>query len=143
MLSLRFFSQLLLIPLSLWSLQACTIYRSDGRNNFESVISRNAASQSLTDKTTASFGLIQCQKESRLQTWLQEEFPKQNYTLVLSETDLEIWSVQKSKSFEVRVRQKNEDSTQACTYEFADEKTWERYQEQFVFEMRNNLLISE
>ncbi len=138
----RNLSKLLLLPTLLSLTTSCTIYRSDGRNKFESEAPAKVANQNFVG-AHSSFQLIQCQKETHLQTWLQEEFPKQNYTLVISDNDLEIWSLQKEETFEVRVRQKNEEATQSCTYEFADEKTWNHFQEQFIFEMRNNLIINE
>ncbi len=119
-------------------LSGCTIYRSEGRHQLENEVPKKVA-----EANAQNFELVQCKHESRLETWWQEEFPKRNYTLVVSDIDLEIWSAFVGPAIEVRVLQRNDNSTESCLYRFADISSWNHHQEQFIFEMRNNLLTTE
>ena len=135
MLKKIFFLTLLLSPVL-----GCSIYKSDGRNQMEAELPRRKAAATASAQ---QFELLDCKLQSRLETWLQEEFPKQNYTLVVSETDLEIWSSQQQNEIHVQVLQKNDEGTQSCHFRFANVSTWNHYQNQFIFEMRNNLLTAD
>lgn len=116
-------------------LSGCTIYRSEGRKQFESEAPGKVAA--------ASFQLISCKKEGKLETWFNEEFPSHTYELVLSENDLEIWRTHRGEVVEVKALQKSERSTQSCIYQFASETVWTLYKDQFIRELENNLMTLE
>ncbi|AHZ84130.1 hypothetical protein AB1A81_07205 [Bdellovibrio bacteriovorus] len=116
-------------------LSGCTIYRSEGRKQFESEAPDKVAA--------ASFQLISCKKEGKLETWFNEEFPSHTYELVISETDLEIWRTLRGEVVEVKALQKSEKATQSCIYQFANETIWTLYKDQFIRELENNLMTLE
>ena len=116
-------------------LSGCTIYRSEGRKQFESEAPGKVAA--------ASFQLVSCKKEGKLETWFNEEFPSHTYELVLSETDLEIWRTHRGEVVEVKALQKSEKVTQSCIYQFANETVWTLYKDQFIRELENNLMTLE
>ncbi|WP_374028227.1 hypothetical protein ACES2J_07255 [Bdellovibrio bacteriovorus] len=116
-------------------LSGCTIYRSEGRKQFESEAPDKVAA--------ASFQLISCKKEGKLETWFNEEFPSHTYELVISETDLEIWRTLRGEVVEVKALQKSEKATQSCIYQFANEAIWTLYKDQFIRELENNLMTLE
>lgn len=112
----------------------CSLYKSEGRKQFES---------EAQDKIAAAAGAFQlkgCKKEGKLETWFNEEFPSRNYELVLAESDLEIWRTMKGKAVEVKALQKMDNSTQSCIYEFSNEMVWNLYKEDFVRELENNFM---
>lgn len=113
-------------------LAGCTVYESGGRKQFESDASSNAK--------ISSFELQSCRQESRIQTWFQQEFPAQDYELVLADDDLEIWKTTKNSNVEIKALQKNETGELVCTYSFASEAIWNQNQASFVSELRNNLM---
>lgn len=117
-------------------MSGCTIYRSEGRKQFESEAPTKVSA-------SAAFQLQNCKKLGRLEAWFNEEFPSQTYELILSETDLEIWRTHKGSQVEVKAIQKSDLSTQVCTYEFANDIVWNLYKEQFIQEMENNLMTLE
>lgn len=114
-------------------LSGCTLNRSEGRNQFESA----------APSRISGFDLKSCKTENKLVAWFNEEFPVADYELVLAESDLEIWKTNKAHQVEIRAIQKNAIGSQSCTYEFADETTWNVYRDQFIQELENNLLSSE
>jgi hypothetical protein len=112
-------------------LSGCSVYRSEGRKQFESEVNEKAA----------AFTLLSCKTEGKLQSWFEEEFPLNNYELVLSEPDLEIWKAAFIDHVEVRALQKNDNgNTQACVYRFANEMIWNLHKENFIQELENNSL---
>jgi hypothetical protein len=117
----------------------CSLYKSEGRKNFES----EAQGKIDAASTSSAFQLKGCKKEGKLETWFNEEFPASTYELVLSENDLEIWRTMKDKVVEVKALQKFETSTQSCTYEFANEIVWNLYKSDFIRELENNLMSAE
>ncbi len=117
-------------------LSGCTIYRSEGRKQFESEAPTKISA-------SASFQLKGCKKEGRLETWFNEEFPSQSYELVIAESDLEIWRTHRGKRVEVKALQRSETGTQSCTYEFANDVVWNLYKDQFIRELENNLMTLE
>lgn len=125
----------LLSSLCLAFLSGCTIYRSEGRKQFESEAPGKVAA--------ASFQLISCKKEGKLETWFNEEFPSHTYELVVAESDLEIWRTLRGQIVEVKALQKSEKTTQACIYQFASETVWTLYKDQFIRELENNLMTLE
>ncbi|WP_374035503.1 hypothetical protein ACES2I_07240 [Bdellovibrio bacteriovorus] len=125
----------MLTPLFVILLSGCTIYRSEGRKQFESEAPGKVAG--------ASFQLVSCKKEGKLETWFNEEFPSHTYELVLSETDLEIWRTHRGEVVEVKALQKSDKATQSCIYQFANETVWTLYKDQFIRELENNLMTLE
>jgi hypothetical protein len=115
----------------------CSLYKSEGRKNFES------EAPGKIEAAATSFQLKGCKKEGKLETWFNEEFPASNYELVLSENDLEIWRTMKGKVVEVKALQKSETSTQSCIYEFSNEIVWNLYKADFIRELDNNLMSAE
>lgn len=118
------------------SLSACSVYRSEGRKQFESAAPGKISATSL-------FQLKECKKSSSLENWFNEEFPSQNYELILTESDLEIWRSSKNSSVEVKAIQKSDSTIQSCIYEFANESAWNVYKEQFIRELENNVMTLE
>lgn len=125
----------LLSALFLVSLGGCTIYRSEGRKQFES--------EAPSKVSAAGFQLLSCKKEGKLETWFHEEFPAREYELVVSEHDLEIWKTSRGDQVEVKALQKSDKSTQSCIYQFASETVWALYKDQFILELENNLMTLE
>ena len=122
-------------------ISGCSIYRSEGRKQFES-----EAPGKVATKVAASqlpFQLTSCKTEGRLEAWFNEEFPSQNYELVISEQDLEIWHARHDSMIEVKAIQKNGATTQSCTYLFTDEAAWNIYKDQFILELENNMMTQE
>jgi len=116
-------------------LSGCSIYRSDGRKQFETAYG---------DKPATTFALMSCKTQGKLQSWFQEEFPLSNFELVISEPDLEIWKTTLSDHVEVRAFQRTDGgSTQACIYTFSSETSWNMYKDAFIKELENNLLTQE
>lgn len=112
----------------------CSLYKSEGRKQFES---------EAQDKIAASAGAFQlkgCKQEGKLETWFNEEFPSRNYELVLAESDLEIWRTMKGSTVEVKALQKMESGTQSCIYEFSSDLVWNLYKEEFIRELESNIM---
>lgn len=128
-------TRVLLSALFLVSLGGCTIYRSEGRKQFES--------EAPSKVSAAGFQLLSCKKEGKLETWFHEEFPAREYELVVSEHDLEIWKTSRGDQVEVKALQKSDKSTQSCIYQFASETVWALYKDQFILELENNLMTLE
>lgn len=120
----------------LLSLSGCSIYRSEGRKQFESEAPGKISTASL-------FQLKYCKNSGPLETWFNQEFPSQNYELVVAENDLEIWRTYRNSSIEVKAIQKIDSTIQSCTYEFANEAVWNAYKEQFIQELEDNVMILE
>ncbi|UOF02341.1 hypothetical protein [Bdellovibrio reynosensis] len=116
-------------------LSGCTVYRSDGRKQFETAAPGKVAA--------ASFQLLSCKKENKLESWLNEEFPNHSYELIVADSDLEIWRTNRNNKIEVKAIQRSEKSTHSCIYEFADEAVWNQYKEQFIRELENNIMTAE
>jgi hypothetical protein len=116
------------------------VYKSEGRKQFESEAPGKLASASTTAKANEAFKLISCKKETRLETWINEEFPSKTYEMVVVENDLEIWRTHRGKTVEVKALQRSQNGTNSCVYHFSDDKTWDLYKNQFVKELENNLM---
>lgn len=123
------------------SISGCSIYRSEGRKQFESEAPGKGATKVAA--TQLPFELTSCKTEGRLEAWFNEEFPSQSYELVISEQDLEIWHAHHDSMIEVKAIQKNGLTTQSCTYMFTDEAAWNIYKEQFIQELENNMMTQE
>lgn len=119
-------------------LSGCSLYKSDGRKEFES----NAPGKIKTSSTMA-FQLKSCKKEGSLESWFNAEFPAASYELVVADNDLEVWRTTHPGSVEVKAIQKTETSTQSCLYEFSSKSTWDNYKEQFIRELENNLMTQD
>lgn len=117
-------------------LSGCTIYRSEGRKQFED----NAPAKV---STPAAFQLKDCKKQGPLETWFNEEFPSHIYELVVSESDLEIWLTHRGSRVEVKAFQHGDASTHSCTYEFKNDTIWNLYKEQFIKELEDNTMTLE
>ncbi|QDK37424.1 hypothetical protein [Bdellovibrio sp. NC01] len=134
------------------SLSACSLYKSDGRKEFENDApgKLKAASASATAvapalRTTAQFKLKNCKKEGTIESWFNSEFPAASYELVVSETDLEIWRTMNANGvIEVKAIQKTDNATtMTCNYEFATSAVWDLYKDQFIRELENNLMTQD
>lgn len=122
-----------LIPI-LFLISACSVYKSQGRKQFES----DAPGKIKT------YSLLFCQKQNTLFAWFQAEFPSKNYELVVAETDLEIWkSKNKDGGIDVRAVQINNSGQIVCNYAFANENVWQAFQTQFIHELENNLMTAD
>lgn len=132
-----------LIVISLMFLEGCSVYKSDGRNQFEAAAPAKIKTSSLSSDSEI-YKLTGCKTQTPLETWFNDEFPRTNYELVVMENDLEIWRTTHQGSVEVKAIQRAENKyAQACTYEFASNIVWDLYREQFIRELENNLMISE
>lgn len=119
------------------SLTGCSLYKSEGRKQFES----DAPAKVQT--SSKAFELKSCKKEGSLESWFNEEFPAASYELVVSEADLEIWRTTHAGSVEVKAIQKTDTATQSCFYEFSSNTNWELYKDQFIKELENNLMTQD
>lgn len=143
--SLRNFIFILLLS-SLGLGTGCTIHRSEGRNQFEAAVPDKVFN---AEAQLSGFKLKSCKTESLLETWLNQEFPNRSYELILSESDLEIWQSQNKKEsrnqdlIEIKALQREGSSTQSCVYEFANDLVWNLYKDQFIRELRNNIMMVE
>lgn len=122
------------------SVSGCTVYRSEGRKQFESEAPAKVKTSALIEPGTEAFKLISCKKETRLETWLNEEFPAAQYEMVVLEHDLEIWRTHRGKTVEVKALQRSQNATTSCIYHFSNDKIWNLYKNQFVKELENNLM---
>lgn len=116
-------------------LSGCTVYKSEGRKKFES--------EGPSKIQTSAFELISCKNETKLETWLNDEFPASNYELVVADTDLEIWRSFKGDYVEVKALQRTPRATHSCLYQFANDLTWTLYKDQFIKELENNMMMAE
>ncbi|MNJ98548.1 hypothetical protein D3C87_163150 [compost metagenome] len=115
-------------------LSGCSLYRSEGRKDFESD----------APEKISGFELKKCKKEGKIETWFNQEFPAKTYELVVAEADLEIWKTINQGVVEVRALQKDEtNTTSTCTYEFASEAIWTLYKAQFIKELENNVMSAD
>ncbi len=115
-------------------LNACSVYRSQGRKQLESV----------EPSTIQSFTLEACQKQNSLKAWLQSEFPRRTYEIIFSDSDLEILkSTASDGSIEIRATQASEQGPSTCLYRFANDDAWKQHQSRFIQELENNMMISE
>lgn len=119
----------------------CSIYRSEGRKQFESEAPSKVATKAAALQQPVQF--VSCKTQGRLEAWFNEEFPSQNYELIVSEQNLEIWHARHGAVIEVKSLQKNSSEIQSCTHLFADEATWNIYKDQFILEFENNMMIQE
>lgn len=131
------FRTMILSAFTVLLLSGCTVYRSDGRKQFES------QAPGKVGASATAFQLKSCKKEGRLETWFNEEFPSHNYELVIAENDLEIWRTHHNGLVEVKAIQKTETATHSCIYEFANDIVWNLYKDQFIRELENNLMTLE
>ena len=118
-------------------LVGCSLYKSEGRKQFES----DAPAKVQT--ASKAFELKSCKKEGSLESWFNEEFPAASYELVVSEADLEIWRTTHAGSVEVKAIQKTDTASQSCFYEFSSNTNWELYKDQFIKELENNLMTQD
>ncbi|MDG0817449.1 hypothetical protein [Bdellovibrio svalbardensis] len=126
------------LSLTIIFLSGCSLYKSEGRKEFES----NAPGKVKTSSTEI-FQLKGCKKESSLESWFNAEFPAASYELVVAENDLEVWRTTHPGTVEVKAIQKTETSTQSCLYEFSTKAVWDGYKEQFIRELENNLMTQD
>lgn len=119
----------------LFLLGACSVYKSQGRKQFDT----DAAGK------IQSFSLQSCKKQNALTAWFQSEFPNKNYEMVVMEPDLEIWKTHDAQgAVEVKAIQINENRSRiSCTYHFSSDKMWEIYKDQFIQELENNVMSAE
>ena len=129
---------LILSAFSVLFLSGCTVYRSEGRKQFE-----DQAPTKVSTSANPAFQLKSCKNEGRLETWFNEEFPSQTYELVIAEKDLEIWRTHRGEKVEVKAIQKTTRTTQSCIYEFANDVVWNLYKEQFIRELEDNMMTLE
>lgn len=131
------------------SLSACSLYKSDGRKEFENdapgkLKAASASSVAPALRATAQFKLKSCKKEGSIESWFNSEFPTASYELVVSETDLEIWRTANTNGVvEVKAIQKTDNATMSCSYEFATSAMWDLYKDQFIRELENNLMTQD
>ncbi len=126
------------LALTIIFLSGCSLYKSDGRKDFES-----AAPGKLKTSSTAAFQLKSCKKEGSLEAWFNSEFPATSYELVVTENDLEVWQTIRAGAVEVKAIQKTDTSTQSCLYEFSSKAAWEASKDQFILELENNLMTQD
>ena len=109
--------------LAITALPGCSVYRSDGRDQMENEVPKKVAD------SKKQLSLLGCKTEGRLESWLQEEFPEQIYTLEMSEPDLEIWTTSFPPEIEVRALKKINTSTKVCVYRFLNEDAWNSFKQ--------------
>lgn len=125
-------------------LEGCSVYRSEGRNQFEAAApSKIKGAAFVPSSSSEIYSLTGCKNQGPLETWFNDEFPRANYELVVMENDLEIWRTTRPGTVEVKAIQRGDKNVQACSYEFSSLAVWDLYKEQFVRELENNLMISE
>ncbi len=109
----------------------CTLYRSAGRNQFESA--------STTSISTANYQLKECRQLGNLEAWLYEEFPLRDYELILTENNLEIWKSPHAENIEITTFENEGPVTHACIYSFENEDTWNFFKESFIDKKRTHV----
>lgn len=147
---MKFISYLVYLFLPLLFLPACSVYKSQGRKQFET---DSAAKLTTTSKpraksqvglSTRAFELKSCRNQNKLATWFQAEFPMRTYELITAESDLEIWKNRlEDGSVEIRATQTSETGSTTCIYQFASESVWRAYQEIFLQELSNNMMTAD
>lgn len=126
----------ILVIVSFFLLNACSVYRSQGRKQLES--------EGPATTTVQNFALESCSKQNALKAWFQSEFPNRSYEIIVSDPDLEILkNISNDGSVEIRATQNSGDARLTCTYRFTDQKTWHQHKAQFIQELENNMMISE
>jgi hypothetical protein len=125
---------LAIVPFILF-LSACSVYKSQGRKQFES--DSNGKIQ--------AYSLQSCQKQNSISAWFQSEFPNKNYEMLVMEQDLEVWTARNSDgSIEAKAVQIDENNNRlVCIYHFSGEAVWNSYQRQFIRELENNLMTAD
>ncbi|MGZ3771232.1 MAG: hypothetical protein ACXVCP_13145 [Bdellovibrio sp.] len=126
----------LFLCLFFFVLSGCTVHRSEGRKQFESEGPSKVSTASL-------FQLKYCKTSNSLEAWFNEEFPSENYELIVSENDFEVWHSTKNSTVEIKAIQKENSKIQSCVYQFANETVWNNYKEQFLREIENNMMTLE
>ncbi|WP_413581217.1 hypothetical protein [Bdellovibrio sp. HCB288] len=135
--------KLLAYPLiSIVFLAGCSVYKSDGRNQFEAAAPAKISTSAL-DSSSHIYKLTGCRNQSFIETWFNDEFPRANYELVLMDNDLEIWRTTQPGVIQVKAFQRDDKAVQSCSYEFASVAVWDLYKDEFIRELNNNLMISE
>ncbi|GEM_PF-1374088 len=114
----------------------CSIYRSEGRKQFES---------EAPGKIEANgFQIRSCEKIGKLENWFKTEFPAHNYELIVADNDLEVWKTPShGGAVEVTAIQKINTDIHSCIYEFSNEVSWQSNKEQFLRELDNYLMSVE
>lgn len=126
----------ILLIASFLLLNACSVYRSQGRKQLES--------EGPATTTTQNFALESCTKQNAFKAWFQSEFPNRSYEIIFSDPDLEILkNVSADGSIEIRATQISTESRTTCLYRFSDEKSWHQHKAHFIQELENNMMISE
>ena len=126
---------------SLFFLSACSMYKSNGRKQFESDSAGKIQTQSQ------SFSLQSCTKVDALKRWFQSEFPAQSYEIVVSDTDLEILKNTNAQgTVEIIATQSanpvSNESAVTCTYLFANEDIWRTHKDKFIEDLENNMMTT-
>ena len=116
-------------------LSACSVYKSQGRKQFDS---------DAPGKIQA-YSLDSCQKENAISAWFQSEFPNKNYEMVVMETDLEVWTAHNADgSLDAKAVQIDDSNNRtSCTYHFSSEAIWNSYKDQFIQELENNVMTAD
>lgn len=121
-------------------INGCSIYRSEGRKQFES----EAPNKVSVNSVPVLFQPKNCKKIGSLETWFKEEFPAQNYELIIAKDDFEVWLEYKETSMEVTAIQKNNSfKNKSCVFEFNNENEWDLYKDIFLQHVEDNLTIIE
>jgi hypothetical protein len=61
--------------------------------------------------------------------------------LIFAEADLAVFRNRETPNVEVKALQKDDITTKACDYEFTDEQSWNLFKEQFITELKENIVI--
>lgn len=114
----------------------CSIYRSEGRKQFESEAPSKIAAN--------GFQIQSCKKIGKLENWFNTEFPAHNYELIVADNDLEVWKTPSNGgTVEVTAIQKVNLDIHSCIYEFSNEASWQANKAQFLRELDSYLMSVE
>lgn len=119
-----------LLSLSIF-LSSCSLYRSEGRKQFEADAPGHLAAN--------SFKLVQCQNLNAVETWFHQEFNRNTYELITSEDRLEVWAEPLPHYVEVKTFSKSDLGIMNCTYHFANDATWNSHKNQFIHDLKQSL----
>ena len=114
----------------------CSIYRSEGRKQFES--------EAPAKIEANGFHIQSCKKIGKLENWFNTEFPANNYELIVADNELEVWkTLHQGGPVEVTAIQKINTDIHSCVYEFSSELSWQTNKDQFLRELDTYLMSVE
>jgi hypothetical protein len=114
----------------------CTVYRSEGRKQFESDSNLKASTNSF------SFALQTCINSiDNSQNDFIGEMPQLTDELIYANHRVEAWLSYHNNSVEIKTIQMGELTSQVCTYLFENEEIWASSKQFFLRELEINAIF--